>query len=370
MGDKIKILHVIGKRSIGGVGTFLINMHSNIDTSKVHFDYLINASETEGEFDRNVKKLGANVFILPELKYRNTLKYLRNLNSFFKHHHDYKAIHVHTANIGIFNFPIAKKYGIKYRILHSHNTKYSDKKLNSIRNFFMQLPLKNLANIYFACSEKAGKFLFGNTNIEKGNVYIAHNAINTEKFRYDEAKRKKIRKELNLEGKFVLGHVGRFSAQKNHEFLIDIFEKVHQIKKESVLVLVGDGELEEQIKHKVEQLKLEEYIYFLGLRNDVPDLLEAFDIFVLPSLFEGLPLVGIEAQAAGLPCIISDSVTEEIKITNIVQFVSLSKDPKCWANTILKYADEKRIDKNEDIINAGYDAKDAAKKLENYYINM
>lgn len=371
MGDKIKVLHVIGKRPKGGVGTFLINMHSNIDISKVHFDYLINATESEGEFDRNVKELGGNVFVLSELRYRNTLQYLRELNDFFKQHNDYKVIHVHSANVGIFNFFIAKKYGIKYRIVHSHNTKYSDKKLNSIRNFFMQLPLKKLANIYFACSEKAGEFLFGQNNIKNGNVYIANNAINAELFKYTEAKRKKIRKELKIEGKFVLGHIGRFNAQKNHNFLIDIFEKVHLMNKESVLILVGNGELEEKIRQKVIKLKLEESVYFLGLRNDVSDLLQAFDVFVLPSLFEGLPLVGIEVQASGLQSVMSDSITKEIKITDTVEFVNLSKSSQYWAKVILKYKDIcNRKDTYEDIVRAGYDVKKAAKKLEKFYINL
>lgn len=370
MSEKVKILHIIGKRPIGGVGTFILNMHSNINKSKIQFDYLINASSSEGEFDIKVTSLGGNVFVLPELKYKNTIKYLILLNNFFKQHRDYKAIHVHTPNIGIFNFILARIYGIEYRILHSHNTKYSDKKINSLRNFIMQLPLKKLSNIYFACSNKAGEFLFGSTNLKKGNIYIANNAIDAEKFRYDETKRSKIRRELNLEEKFVVGHVGRFNAQKNHDFLIDIFKKINQVNNESVLVLVGNGELEKQIRHKVKQLNIEENIIFLGLRDDVQDLLQAFDVFVLPSLFEGLPLVGIEVQAAGLPCIMSDSITDEIKITDTIEFISLNKGAEYWANAILKYSNVNRKDTYEEIVNAGYEAKRAAKKLEKYYINL
>ncbi|MDK2901610.1 MAG: hypothetical protein PWR14_514 [Thermosediminibacterales bacterium] len=371
MSDKVKILHVIGKRPKGGIGTFLINMHSNIDTSKVQFDYLINASTLEGEFDRKVKALGGNVFVLPELRYKNTIKYLRNLNNFFKEHNDYKAIHVHSPNIGIFNFIMAKKYGIKYRIIHSHNTKYSDNKINSIRNFFMQLPIKKLANIYFACSKKAGEFLFGANNVEKGNVYIAKNAVNAEKFRYNEDVRKRIRRELAIEEKFVLGHVGRFNTQKNHNFLIDIFYEVHKLNNKSILLLIGDGEFEKQIKQKVKKLNLEKSVFFFGVRNDVSDLMQAFDVFLLPSLFEGLPLVGIEAQAAGLKCIMSDTITDEIKIIDLVEFVSLSKSPKEWAQKILKYANGyNRKNVYKEILNAGYEVKYAAKKLQDYYLNL
>lgn len=371
MSDKIKILHVIGKRPKGGVGTFLINMHSNIDTTKVEFDYLINASiEEEGYFDNIVSSLGANVFILPELKYENVFRYLKELNNFFKQHNDYKAIHLHTANIGIFTFAMAKKYGLKHRILHSHNTKYSDKKFNSIRNFIMQLPVKKMANVYFACSKKAGRFLFGANNLDKGKIFIAKNAINAEVYRYNPVKREQVRKELSLEGKFVIGHVGRFNLQKNHDFLIETFRKIREINEHTVLVLVGGGELEEQIKTKVEQLNLQNHVRFLGIRNDVPDLLQSFDIFVLPSLFEGLPLVGIEVQAAGLPCVMSDTITEEIKITNIIDFVNLNEGPEYWAKKILESKGTERKDAYNYIVEAGYDTKQAALTLENYYIKL
>ncbi|GKX31758.1 glycosyl transferase family 1 [Vallitalea longa] len=371
MNDKIKILHIIGKRPRGGIGTFLLNMHSNIDVSKIQFEYLINAETPEGDFDRKVKELGGKVYVLPELRYKNTLKYLKELNHFFECHNDYKAVHVHSANIGVFNFVQAKKHGINYLIVHSHNTKYSDKKLNSIRNFFMQIPLKKMANIYFACSKKAGKFLFGKNNIDKGKVYIANNAINAEKFRYNKSIREKTRKKLGIQNKLVLGHVGRFNNQKNHDFLIDIFQKVHEVKKNSILILIGDGELENEIRLKVKRLNLEKFVYFLGIRSDVADLFQAFDLFILPSLFEGLPLVGIEAQASGLPCILSDSITDEIKITDNVEFISLSHDCNYWANKLIEITKKNiREDTYNNIVKSGYDAKFAAKKLQQFYIDL
>ncbi|WP_339824847.1 glycosyltransferase family 1 protein [Paenibacillus sp. FSL R7-0163] len=371
MPDKIKVLHVIGKRPRGGVGTFLINMHSNIDTSKVEFDYLINANKNEdGDFDKIVRNLGGNVFVLPELKYQNTFKYLKDMRDFFSQNNNYQVIHLHTANIGIFTFAMALKFKIKYRILHSHNTKYSDKKINSIRNFVMQLPVKKMANIYFACSEKAGSFLFGKKNFDDGKVYIAKNAINANNFRYDEDKRLKVRTKLGFTDKIVLGHIGRFNIQKNHEFLIEVFKKAYEKNNQCVLVLVGDGELEEYIKEKVEKLNLQGSVFFLGNRKDVPDLLQAFDVFIMPSFFEGLPLVGIEVQAAGLPCIMSDSITDELKIIDTVEFISLEKDPQYWADRVLCKMNDIRKDTYESIVNAGYDSKKAASDLGDYYTKL
>lgn len=371
MGSRIKVLHVIGKRPKGGIGTFLINMHSNIDASKVQFEYLINAAISTGEFDQKVKALGGNVYVLPELTYKNTFKYLNELNKFFKEHNDYKIIHVHSVNIGLFNFLQANKYGIKHRIAHSHSTKYSNNLINGIRNFFLQMPINKLANIYFACGIEAGNFLFGKKCVKNGQVYIANNAINPQKFRFNRTLRGKVRNNLDINGKFVIGHVGAFLPQKNHTFLIDVFNDIQKKNKQAMLLLVGTGDLENQIRDKVQRLKLEESVVFLGSRNDVNELMQAFDVFLLPSLFEGVPLVGIEAQAAGLKCIMSDSITKEIKITELAEFISLATPPKEWANKVLKYMNGyNRRDTFEDILNAGYEVKAAARKLQDYYLNL
>lgn len=366
-----KILHVIGKRPKGGIGTFLRNMHMGIDSSKIKFDYLINASPDEqGDFDKAVKGFGGDVFYLPELKYRNTINYIKKLNEFFKYHNEYDIVHLHTANIGVFTFAFALKYGIKYRILHSHNTKYSDKKLNSIRNYFLQLPVKKMANIFFACSEKAGEFLFGNKNFDPKKMFIAKNAIDADVFRFDEIKRINKRNEMNLQNKIVIGHVGRFNPQKNHSFIIDIFKELHLQNGNYYLILIGDGELKDQMIEKVKRENLMDSVVFLGNRNDIDELLQVMDLFLMPSLFEGLPLVGIEVQAAGLPCIMADSITDELKITDYIDFVSLSESSGHWSQVISEKLNMKRRDTYEEIVNAGYDIKNAAKKLEDFYSKL
>lgn len=366
----VRVLHVLGKRPVGGVGTFLINMHKNIDRSKVQFDYLMNASYEEGEFDKTVKSLGGNVYILPELSYKNTLSYLKNLNVFFKKYNlKYNIIHVHSVNIGIFNFMLAKKYGIKYRIAHSHSSRYSDSFFKSLRNFLLQIPINRLSNIYFACSKKASDFLFGEKNYNK--VYIAKNAIETEKFIFDEDIRNDLRKKMNIEGKFVIGHIGAFLPVKNHEFIIDVFSEVYKNNQNAILILIGDGKLKEDMERKVKLLNLEKKVMFLGARTDVNKLMNVLDIFILPSLFEGMPLVGIEAQTNGLPCIFSESITKEIKIINNVRFKSIDENYKSWALEICNYEGLKRDNNSaKQVIEAGYDVKEVSNKLQDFYINL
>ena len=367
----IRVLHVVGKRPRGGVGTFLINMNRHIDLDVIKFDYLIcDPSKKDGDFDREVKGFGAQVFVMPELKYKNTLKYLSELEHFYKHNHNYDIVHVHSPNIGLFNFYLAKKYGIKHRLVHSHNTKYSDKAISAIRNFFLQIPLKAYVTSKVACSRKASDFLFGNKAMEKGEVFLAKNAIDANKFRFNKTIREQVRKKLNLEDKFVIGHVGRFNAQKNHSFLLEIFQQILKNDNNAVLMLVGNGELEDETRIKAKKLGIADSIVFMGLRSDVPDLLQAFDVFVLPSLFEGLPLVGIEIQAAGLPSVIANTVTDEIKVTEIVEFMSLEEQPIDWAKKILSYRNFERTDMFGEILRSGYDEKIAAKELQNHYCTL
>lgn len=370
MSNLIRVLHVLAQRPSGGIGSFLYNMHSNIDTSKVQFDYLICDENAQGEFDNRVKSLGGRVYVLSPLRNRKLFVYIYELCNFFKKYKEYNIVHGHLANAASIYFFIAKRYGINHRIIHSHNTKYSDYKLNSIRNYFLQLPLKKVANRFFACSLKAADFLYGKKHVEQNKVEIIQNAIDAKRFRFDNCIRNNVKRELGLEDKFVLGHVGAFVPQKNHSFLIDIFNEVYKQNPNTVLLLIGTGILEQEIKEKVKSLGLDDAVFFLGRRIDVNKLMQGFDIFLLPSLYEGLPLVGIEAQAAGLKCLISDTVTEEIKITDLVDFISLSSLSE-WTKTILKYENNyNRKDTYEEIVNAGYDVAHAAEKLQNFYLNL
>lgn len=371
MKKKVRVLHVIGKRPQGGVGTFLYNITKYIDKSKFQFDFLINANGESGEFDEKMKALSSNVYVLSELKNKNVLLYYKQLKSFYALNYNYDIIHIHSANIAIFNFWLTRKLKNKYIAVHAHSTKYSDKFINSIRNFFLHLPIKKIADIFFACSEPAAQFMFGKKVVEKKRFHIIKNSIDSKEFLYNESIRKKIRNDLDITSQLTIGHVGAFVPVKNHEFIIDIFFEIKKLNNQAILVLVGTGELEGKIKRKVEELDLTNSVKFLGRRADVNRLMQAFDLFLMPSKFEGVPLVGVEAQAAGLPCIFSDSITKDIEIIEDTVFMSLNELPNTWAKKILECNKiSQRRDTHQKIADAGYEINNEVQKLEKYYMNL
>ncbi len=221
--------------------------------------------------------------------------------------------------------------------------------------------MKYKSNVNFACSTEAGIYLFG----KKRKFEFIPNAIDLEKFEYNEQTRKEIRKELDLEGKLVIGNVGRFNLQKNHSFLLDIFNEIVKKNKDSILLLIGTGELEENIKQKIKELKLEKRVKLLGVRKDVNKLYQAMDIFLMPSLFEGLPLTGVEAQASKLKCYFADTITKEVIISNNVKFLSLKLTPEQWADKIVQDAKYER--NNVEILNQDFNIKILAKNMEEKY---
>jgi glycosyltransferase involved in cell wall biosynthesis len=370
---KIAVLHVIGRRPQGGIGTFLYNITKNIDQSKFQFDFLINASGDSGEFDDKMKALGSNVYVLPELKYKNALSYFRRLKSFYEKNHGYNIIHVHSANIAIFNYWAARKYTNNYFAVHSHSTKYSDKFVNSVRNYLLYFPVKRIADLYFACSNPTAKFMFGKNIVKEKSVHIIKNAINIKEFLFNNNIRETVRKNLRIKDQLIIGHVGAFVPVKNHEFIIDIFFEIIKFDNQAFLILVGTGELEEKIKKKVNELNLGNSVRFLGRRSDINELMQAFDVFLMPSKFEGVPLVGVEAQASGLPCVFSDSITKEIKIIEESLFVELRESPEVWAEKILtlsRYTRYKRRNTSNELIEAGYEIHNSAMQLQEIYSNL
>ncbi len=371
MKKKIKILHVIGRYPKGGVGSFIKNIEDNIDHDKFQFDYLVNDSEIRSDFFNEIKIYGGKYWILPKLALRNTGVYLSALADFYKKHNDYDAIHVHSVNIALFNYYFGKKNGIKNLIAHSHSTKSSDVLLRRIRNFFLIFPVKKCATHIMACNYDSAKFLFGNERASSSELMLIKNAINTEKFSYNYEVRNVIRKQYGWEEKLIIGHVGHFIPVKNHTFLIDVFVEILKQKSNALLVLIGEGELRKVVEKKVKDLNIQDSIIFLGLRKDVYKYMQAFDVFVLPSIFEGLPVVGVEAQTSGLPCYFSNNISCDIEITNSVEFLELEHGPRKWADHIVETTKKyTRNDCTDDVIAAGYDIKLETKNLEKYYFNM
>ena len=285
------------------------------------------------------------------------------MRRFFRTHPEYKIVHVHQDCLSSVALQCAKDCGIPVRIAHSHNSN-QDKNIKYLFKRYYMRKIPETATELFACGKAAGDWMFG------GKAYqLLPNAIAAEKYIYEEEKAKKIKKELDLEKNIVIGHIGRFNPQKNHKFLIDIFEKCFEKNQKVRLMLIGDGEGRKEIENKVKERGLQDNVIFMGVRKDVPELLQAMDVFVFPSLYEGLPVTMIEEQAAGVPAVISNRVSEECIITkDLVKVEGLEETPEQWADKILKQAKINKSDRNEEIKKAKYDVETTAKWLEEYYL--
>lgn len=365
----LRIAHVMGKCvGGGGVEAVVLNYYRHIDKNKIQFDFICDSDSPKIPYEE-VERLGGRIILVPP--YQKIFLYRKQLLNILKKY-KYCIIHSHINTLSVFPLSVAKKANIPIRIAHSHST---TNKKEFIRNVIKQVlrPFsKKYATHYFACSKIAGIWQFGKKEYDKGNVVILNNAIDVDKFKYNKDVRQEIRKELGIrDNMLVLGHIGRFVTVKNHKFLVKIFKSIHDKKADSVLLMAGNGPLMDEIKEQVNNLGLSDSVMFLNLRTDAERLYQAFDIFVLPSLYEGLPVVGVEAQAAGVPCFLSSSVTSETKILNKTQFISLDKTPDEWCKLILaNYNLEKRKNTAKELINKNFSIKDEAKKLEKKYFDL
>ena len=363
MEDKIiKVLQIGATDNLGGIEIYLKNYYDNIDKNKLHFDFINMYNEIC--FQKHYEENKSKVFKI--LSYRkNPIKYIKTLKEILIKE-KYDILHF-NMNSAVFLQPLiaAKLAKTKVIIAHSHNS-YSDKGiLKDILHNFMKMFIPFFANTFFACSDYAGKWFFNDKIIKKDDYYIIKNGINTNKFIFDIDMRNKKRKELNLKDTdIVIGHVGRFNKQKNHKYLIEVFKNIYSKNRNLKLFLVGEGPLKDEVKKMIIDNNLENSIIMLGKRQDMNELYQAFDGFVLPSLYEGLPLVGVEAQIAGCRCILSDSITKEVQIRDDVKFISL-KDIDLWEKEILNITNDiserKMKDKNK------YDIKLNAEELLNIY---
>ena len=366
--EPIRVASVIGRYIGGGVEAVTINYYRNIDKNKVQLDFICDEDSTNIPYEE-IERMGGKVIIIPS--YSKPFKYHKALKRVLKEG-NYKIIHSNINTLSVFSLFAAKCAGVPVRIAHSHSTTNKKEKKKNLMKQVLRPFSKVFATDYMCCSELAGRWLFGNKEYDKGNVYLLNNAIDLDKFKYNESLRKTKRKELGIkDDTLVIGHIGRFVAQKNHDFLIDIFNEIHKKNNNSILLLAGQGPLMEDIKNKVKELNLNDSVKFLGQRNDANELYQAFDVFLLPSLYEGLPVVGVEAQAAGLLCYLSDDMTKETKVLDITKFMSLNNTPEEWADNILddvkKY---KRIDTSKEMTAKNFNIKEEAKKLEEYYLNL
>ncbi|HCX49142.1 MAG TPA: glycosyltransferase family 1 protein [Bacillus sp. (in: Bacteria)] len=345
----------------------IMNVYRNINREKVQFDFIID-KPGEVYYKEEILRLGGRVYELPRYRGKNHFSYVKAWHNFFKEHREYKIIHGHVRSTATIYLSIAKKYGLR-SIIHSHSTS-SGVGISSVVKNILQYPLRYTVDNLFTCSEEAGKWLYGNKVSTKKNYKIIKNAIEAEKYIIDPIIRKEKRIELGIDDRLVIGHIGRFAYPKNHEFLLEVFKAVCDKNKNSKLLLIGTGELREEIKKRVVSMGLKNNVIFTGIRSDIPDLLQAMDVFVFPSNFEGLGIVAVEAQAAGLKCIVSDRIPKEAFVTDLIEEVSLKQTKDIWAAEILKLNNRyERTNTYKEISEAGYDIKSSALWLENFYIN-
>ncbi|CAH8768223.1 glycosyltransferase family 1 protein [Paenibacillus dendritiformis] len=367
MSGPVRVLHAVVNMNRGGAETLIMNLYRNLDRSKIQFDFL---TCKPGVYDRQIERMGGKIYRIPYISGVDVIGYWQALSSFFKDHAGYRLIHAHMDKMSGWVLKAARQAGIPCRIAHSHNTRSEGGFAAKAFKWYAGQSISSSATHLLACSQAAARWLFKQSSDTAG---IVKNGIEQERFFFRSEVRDAVRKELGIgESAFVLGHVGRFQHQKNHAYLIEVYAKARPMLNDSVLLLAGDGPLRDELQRQTERLKLENSVRFLGVRSDIDRLLQALDLFVFPSRHEGLPLTLVEAQGAGLPCIISDNVTREVDLgLGLIQSLSL-KDQQAWVERVLEAARDgaSREIPGDALRMQGYDIRDTARWLENYYLSM
>lgn len=362
----IRVLNMFTIMDRGGAETMVMNYYRHIDRTKVQFDFLVHR-EQRGAYDDEIERMGGRIYRMCPVYPQNFSRYKRDLRTFFRAHPEYKIIHSHMSELGYFAFREAERQGVPVRICHAHNAPHGFNAKMIIRTYFKKRMMPYLTHL-FMCGEESGKWLYGEKN--KTRFIMLNNAIDAAVYSFDASKREKMRRQLGLADELVIGHVGRFNPQKNHPFLLNIFAALLKKEPNAVLLLVGGGADMPKTQAKAQELGIAEHVRFLGVRSDVADLMQAMDVFVFPSLYEGLPVTMVEAQASGLPCIISDKVPPECILTDgLVNIMPLSASPEAWAEKILTMRAVQRTDRHEEIAAHGFDISTEAVKLQEFYLN-
>ena len=356
--EPIRILHVIGIMNRGGAETMIMNLYRNIDKTKVQFDFVENTDQT-GIFEKEISELGGRIFHCPHFNGKNIFEYRRWWDQFFfEHKNEYAFVHGHIGSTAAIYLSSAKKQGIK-TIAHSHST-YTGFRVRQSMYKIMSYPTRYIADFFFGCSRDAAVSRYGN----KVKYTVLKNAIDTKQFEYT------VPKEFPFtSGKTVYGHIGRFTGEKNHKFIIQIFSEIQKRRPNSVLLLIGDGPLREEIEKEVNQSELEKNIKFLGIREDIPELLSSMNLLLFPSKFEGLPVTLVEAQTSGLQCLISDVISDEsVLVPALITKMSLKKSAAEWADKAIELSHYDRRSYCQEVSEAGFDIQKNAKWLQEFYI--
>lgn len=360
----IRILHMIASLEIGGSQTFVMNLYRNIDRDRIQFDFIIDHTH-DMYFQKEIESLGGKIYVMPTFRGINVSEIRKVWEKFFCEHPQYKVLHSHSRSYASLYIPIAKKHGLK-TIIHSHSIS-NGKGASALLKAILQYPLRYQADYFMACSRIAGEWLFGKKVCRSDRFQVVKNAIDAKKMIFDECKRERTRIELGLKDEFVLGFLARVMPPKNPIFAIDVFVELKK-KKDAKLLFVGDGDLLLSVKKHVQDLKLAEDVVFAGSRSDVDNMFCVMDCYILPSLWEGLGISLIEAQASGLNCICSENIPDEALITDLVRKVELSSGAEKWAEEIEVNSD--RVNQYEKIKNSGYDIFENVEKISDFYISL
>lgn len=367
--EPIRVLHNIASLHFGGAQAFLMNVYNNIDREKVQFDFVVTPEEKKDLYEQ-VEQMGGRICVCPKYTGKNHFAYCRWWNDFFAEHPEYHVIHGHVRSTASIYLKIAQKYGL-VTIAHSHSTS-NGSGISAIVKNIMQLPIRHTADYLFACSDKAGKWLYGEKATKQPNYRMIPNGVDLKRFAFHEEKRRQMRNQLKItEDTFVVGHIGRITVPKNHQFLVELFAAYHKENPQSRLLLVGDGELFEAVQQQCTQLGIREAVIMVGSKTNTEDYYQTMDIFVFPSLWEGLPVSVVEAQANGLICLLSDVITRDVDLTDQVKYLSLNEKSR-WINEIARACPKPRTAASPENMKKlqPFDASVVAKQLQDFYLEQ
>lgn len=367
--DKIKVLMVLGSTNMGGAQMFILNMLRNLDLTRFQVDFAVNFEEREGGIGDELRSLGCNIYMLPYFKVYNYRHFVNEWEHFLNKHH-YDIVHGHSTNSAAVYLKVAKNKGC-VTIAHCHSAGFRGNKLQQLLKSYYTKKVRNVADYWFACSDIAAEHLYGKDYQKFVNYYNIPNAINAEKYVYKEDVRNRIRAEFGISDQiFLCGHVGSFTAPKNHMFLLDVFCEVLKMKPNAQLMCCGDGNLKTQVREKAQSLGILDKIIFPGIVKNCNEYMMAMDVLIFPSLFEGFPVTVVEAEATGLPVVMSDVITDEVNLTNCIYRLSLNKSPEEWARIVCNVFSDNRGDYNKIICESKYNMRTSVKKVMSLYEEM
>lgn len=364
----LHVLHVFGRLNRGGAESRVMDLYRNMDRTKVQFDFMQHTTRV-CDFQTEIEQLGGKVYHVPPFRFWNYFSYCKAWKQFIKEHPEIRIGHGHMTSTAAIYLPIAHKKGV-FTIAHSRNAGV-DKGIKGKLTKFLRRNLKEKCDRCFACSKLAGEAVFGKEAMEQGNVTIIPNAIDAARFTFDPEERKKKREELHIQQEeFLIGEVGRFDLQKNQKYAVEILAECRKKNFPAKLILVGEGPLMETVRQQVEELQLQKYVIFTGLQKNVAPFYQAMDFFLLPSFYEGLPGVAVEAQASGLRGILSDAITTETAMTTLMEFRSVQEPAEVWADRIIACGHYERQNTLKELQEAGFDVKSLAKQLQDFYLRV